>query len=418
MFFYLFHHFMIILTLLTITIAQTEVNQCLSKLDCLSCSIISFCYWKNNNCIYSDIKSELAWYYKLSSCLYNNYDLKLNSEKYCVPLKPKQIPFNAKLSEDILTNNVPQVFCQWTLNQFSTTKQYKFEYKNKNYQSNHFAIIVTSTSGLDEQTLKDKYSKTIINLQKFKVFYYGEQIDQMNFNSSSFVLKENKSFPYFFVLIIVIGIFTSLLCGLCIALWKNRYSKTRAESEIKQSNEREGIIDKLLKQILYKTVKSSNMTICMICLEHFTDEAFVCQFECKHIYHYACIRKWIEKDIQSASCPNCKKLLFENYLHLIQTNEEDIYIEQLPSLTNREENNNVANRNRLNTQFRRIHTLELIPNQRNNNYINSNNIHSTINYNYNSNLNLNRNSEPNTNSQRYYTGNNRIVEIRQHRRHA
>lgn len=419
--------FIFLLILVTFIRTQSELDniaQCAMKSDCLSCSILPNCYWRDNDCIYSDYEFEFPWYTKLSSCLYNNYELQRNSDTYCAPLKIKQIPFNARLLNNILTDNIPQVFCKWTIDQFPSTKKYKLDYQNKYYLINHFAFEITSASGLEEQTLEYKYSVSKEGIDKFKVYYYAEKINKTTLNYFSFVIKEELALPYFAIFLIILAVFTIILCGLCIILWKSKYAqKIKKEAETKQLNQRESLIAQLLQQIQYKTVKKTNMTICMICLEQFTNDAIVCQFDCKHIYHYTCIKKWIETDVPNATCPNCKKLLFENYQHFFQSNNfndnhDAVGNENLPSATNIIDNNqNRINNIRVNSDFHRIRTIELISNRRTNNYLSNNiNIHSTTNY--NSNINLNLNTEPNSNGHRYYTSNHQVIFIRRNLRNS
>ncbi|KAJ1453388.1 hypothetical protein M885DRAFT_426595, partial [Pelagophyceae sp. CCMP2097] len=44
-------------------------------------------------------------------------------------------------------------------------------------------------------------------------------------------------------------------------------------------------------------------TACVICLEDFVDREKVKKLPCKHVYHNACIRKWLQQDMR---CPTCR----------------------------------------------------------------------------------------------------------------
>jgi hypothetical protein len=59
-------------------------------------------------------------------------------------------------------------------------------------------------------------------------------------------------------------------------------------------------------QFEHREVASADVqkeTKCSICLEQFAKGEKVCELPCKHIFHDACVRKWLQ---QKASCPVCR----------------------------------------------------------------------------------------------------------------
>uniref|UniRef100_A0A1B0GPF3 Uncharacterized protein n=1 Tax=Phlebotomus papatasi TaxID=29031 RepID=A0A1B0GPF3_PHLPP len=68
--------------------------------------------------------------------------------------------------------------------------------------------------------------------------------------------------------------------------------------------------------------------ICPICTESVLPNEDLCANSCGHIFHYPCIRQWIER---SKTCPQCRKLCSEKHLNRIyftvssaQSTEQDV----------------------------------------------------------------------------------------------
>ncbi|ESO01506.1 hypothetical protein HELRODRAFT_81493 [Helobdella robusta] len=43
---------------------------------------------------------------------------------------------------------------------------------------------------------------------------------------------------------------------------------------------------------------------CIVCLDEFVEDMFVCELVCKHAFHYQCCREWF---INKTSCPICRR---------------------------------------------------------------------------------------------------------------
>ena len=53
---------------------------------------------------------------------------------------------------------------------------------------------------------------------------------------------------------------------------------------------------------------------CSICAEEIQNLEWVCKTECNHIYHYKCMRNWVNACKRppfssEQSCPNCRKVI-------------------------------------------------------------------------------------------------------------
>ena len=69
-------------------------------------------------------------------------------------------------------------------------------------------------------------------------------------------------------------------------------------------------IEILFNTKLYPRKYSTNImkenTSCSICLEKFQDQkSLICLTACNHIFHYECLKKWGEENLDQFKCPNC-----------------------------------------------------------------------------------------------------------------
>lgn len=56
-----------------------------------------------------------------------------------------------------------------------------------------------------------------------------------------------------------------------------------------------------LGKILYKP--NDNIEQCLVCLENFIEDEWICKLNCNHIFHEKCIKIWLNKDHR---CPLCR----------------------------------------------------------------------------------------------------------------
>ena len=52
-------------------------------------------------------------------------------------------------------------------------------------------------------------------------------------------------------------------------------------------------------------------TTCMICLEDFKFLSTITKTSCGHMYHYNCLKPWIDRSVNNFTCPYCRKVLCE-----------------------------------------------------------------------------------------------------------
>lgn len=79
------------------------------------------------------------------------------------------------------------------------------------------------------------------------------------------------------------------------------------EDDIRKSNQEilNKILETDLKPIKYIDQINHFNTNCTICLEEFNQTTEVIYLFCKHIFHYECLKDWLNKNILMPKCPNC-----------------------------------------------------------------------------------------------------------------
>jgi hypothetical protein len=81
----------------------------------------------------------------------------------------------------------------------------------------------------------------------------------------------------------------------------------RTQEEVLKINKE--ILDKMLITDLKSVKYSEKLNVfeinCTICLEDFNERSDVIVLECKHIFHFDCLKDWLLKNLLHPKCPNC-----------------------------------------------------------------------------------------------------------------
>ena len=95
------------------------------------------------------------------------------------------------------------------------------------------------------------------------------------------------------------------------------------EEKIKKNKE---LIKQLFENILTPKIFSKDIILnncenCSICLDAFEcDKSSVCITPCNHIFHYDCLKKWVDDNVLTPKCPNCNNNLINNLMIASQIN--------------------------------------------------------------------------------------------------
>ena len=85
----------------------------------------------------------------------------------------------------------------------------------------------------------------------------------------------------------------------------------RSEEELKKEKNKKLAInflnDELKSQLFNDKINLNDCDMCTICCEKFViNESEVSVTPCAHVFHYDCIKKWVNEKITDPHCPNCK----------------------------------------------------------------------------------------------------------------
>lgn len=300
------------------TFQKEQKNKCLKRTDCFSCSKISHCQWKQGQCEYSPLQKQwVHWYDKIRSCKYHDSLFKNNTEKYCLNIKSNKVPFYAAIAKKESFNNITDIFCDWSVTSLSPFKEYKFIFYLQNmtnlYKSN-FVLVLNYPNGFKEKRLFNNYFNKTIGIIGFSLYFHSNEISIDHLNSFTFKVQEVEFLPLILYLIILIC-FCLIFFG-CIGYvtYKNRQIRIeKKEQELQFIRDQLKRMRQLLHPIQYnKKEHGSDHTVCSICLEDFNTGSVVCNLKCYHVFHYDCIRKWVETVYDNPKCPNCNKCLIDN----------------------------------------------------------------------------------------------------------
>lgn len=121
-----------------------------------------------------------------------------------------------------------------------------------------------------------------------------------------------------------------------------------------------------LKPIKYSEGINHYHTNCTVCLEDFTSDCQVIFLFCKHIFHFNCLKDWLDKNILLPKCPNCNyNILTGGQIDLINHNNNE------NQNLNLNENNFNLNNN-LNKSSNNNNLINDLNNPNNNYLLNSN----------------------------------------------
>jgi hypothetical protein len=80
------------------------------------------------------------------------------------------------------------------------------------------------------------------------------------------------------------------------------------EEEIKQQNKQllDGLFQNELKPIKYnKRINEFKAPNCTVCLEVFNSNNEIVKLNCKHLFHFHCLKDWLDKILLEPKCPVC-----------------------------------------------------------------------------------------------------------------
>ena len=354
----------IFLSLIIFSYTEDDSTVCSFDIDCNNCNFCGEETQNYANCNYDNIfcKGENQYYF--SSRLKNEYDLFFRKDEEINSFCGKgEVELNLdKESITILElnkNNFPKGKSVHCLYSFNNLEKYKMrepsiilEIQNidKNLINNNidFKIIIEHTNGDEEKIQKlitiddfeenNIYEESLEDTEELLIF-----IDFLNINiegDESIELKYIANKKIYFINLtsyilygIIVLAFLIIFILLLIKIWcpkfcwKNSQNNQVRQIEPNRNQNIENVVIVAQKdienEIRKKKINISKKSLkndifsdkliqkygnnCSICLEQFIKEkSEISITPCEHIFHMACIIKWIESNGSNPYCPNCK----------------------------------------------------------------------------------------------------------------
>jgi hypothetical protein len=318
-----------------------------------SCNFYNiFCeYPENKNYEYNrKMKSKYIDYFRSDSainsfCGRRNILLKSMEDSFSVA--------NLKINSNLLTKSL---HCDYEIRNLyyyehesdkaKLSLQIKSPNENNRIQFNLILIYATEDY-LRFQNLNDtqiRFNGYSIDLKKisdleilidFKNNVNGEEYLEIGIET------ENPSKKIRIIYIIVLSICGVLLLAIIILIILyiiirkkiNRIEESRRNEEIEREEKikkNKKIIEYLLENDLKAKIFTKDIVVndcekCSICLEAFEcDKSQVSITPCKHIFHFDCLKNWLETEALNPQCPNCKYSILSNVdLNSINLNDNN-----------------------------------------------------------------------------------------------
>jgi len=345
-----------------------------------------FCKQRDNIYFLTDLKSDYINYYKQNSetsnlCGIENIILDTT-------ISTKTIEIGKKINYYLKTNSL---HCNYNINSLFYGNQYEIDIsssllssKKDNNPNNNNKLSFTIYFNFRESYNCYYTDNDIRNIGKilkitgFTIFSIMIDFDKINSENDSHEIEEtlkiyiyitnlnNKKFPdnlnqksdnekekkdykiLFIVGIVVISVIVIVAIVVKNCIKRRLYLERDGTNNINRvditihTNNKNKIdnrkkIESLFNTILhpmkyYKNILGNEYTSCSICLEYFLDKiSIIILTPCNHIFHFSCLKKWGEENIEHFKCPNC------NYDFLKEEENIKIKVEK--------RNNNKCNNN-------------------------------------------------------------------------
>ena len=342
----------LLLFIITPSICNSDIS-CSSFLNCNSCTSTIFlshpsCHWNNNKCeeyIKDIIRNfdDTNWFNYFSEC-YNEPNSKELMDRYTEGERE-----NDKFPDEIKFRSINGIYapssfyCEWKKSfSLKEGKKVMFKIERVIYDTDDRLVF---QFGFDNKTenyvINDSRNRGIIisNIKNVTFFYFSSsKKTQPPFSIKVSLYKsQNKNIYLIIVLVIVIIIIIGVIFA--YLKYRKRRGKRKLNSKIKESqivitpinntyngnsimhqfnqykmglsnvNENDeltkerNILNSELEPKIYKKDSGVYKDICTICSTEIKNKEKIVILQCKHLYHYKCIKDNLKK--KKDKCPNC-----------------------------------------------------------------------------------------------------------------
>ena len=231
----------------------------------------------------------------------------------------------------------PNLFCKYTYSNLHKDKAIELMSRlDKNaFGENaafYFYVVFVDGSTAVRNIDKESYSVTIESSRTVEIYLaFLESFSRLPFTIT--IEPKLDTINFILIIIIVLIIFVCVVCIVTLYVLSKKLAKKKNFQVNNQNgdittqyvqtggsnvglNQEEVIRKQKLKELemlLKKVIKPKKYTNeiahynfnCTICLEEFNDESTVGVTQCKHVFHYTCLKKWLNQNVLELRCPNC-----------------------------------------------------------------------------------------------------------------
>ncbi len=216
------------------------------------------------------------------------------------------------------------LYCSWEID---IPSDKKIEVKLINFSTNYFSKSILVVESIDQQGKTSYYT---LNFRNFDWNQF-KNMKTLNIHFSTQVSFATKPFEFYIyneeitktniTLLVTVTVIPGVVILVCLILFlcvKNGHRNIPQQNvivsnqesplqEVKRKNQAilKELLQTVLKPILFDEKINKYKSPCTICLEEFTLNSEVISLECKHLFHYGCLKNWLTKNILSPKCPNC-----------------------------------------------------------------------------------------------------------------
>jgi hypothetical protein len=264
-------------------------------------------------------------------------------QTHCGSILDKTLPMSIQLMNVNGVYGIPNIYCKWTARvpedaDTITLNFTRFSYTSKDQYS--LETIYNDGRIIPRNLINNQYTFPADSLDQINIHYYST-IAHAQLPFAIDIISTQQGFTNFVGLFVALSVII-LVCIVC-SVFFYKYSKVIIENnrriqerraienaalnnenanrqeELKKINKDilNNMFENELKPFLYRaTLNDFNIPSCTVCLEEFNDESDVVKLVCKHIFHFSCLKDWLEKILLTPKCPCCND-------YIIQIQKED-----------------------------------------------------------------------------------------------
>jgi hypothetical protein len=249
--------------------------------------------------------------------------------------------------------------------------------------------------------IEDNVKPKLLNItkstnRKFKnfialLFLYTSEY---TFDKEPFEIVIEKEGKKTLIIIIILILLIIIACAICvisiIIFYKQRKQRLeylrrrdrhrqevdeRNKKKIEEKKKKKNLIKEFLNERLFRSkfrdLNENAEKKCSICLEEFLPETEICITDCHHFYHFECMKKWMNDNVEHIKCPLCNFVFIHDDIKVSEIKNTNNNYEIIKKYKENASKNNYNNYTEL-EQLNKNNSL-LLNNNINNENLNSEN---------------------------------------------